>query len=220
VNDLLVILNPRRIEECIRPLLELDIDRLWVKNMSEARIAAIWSEILELAAPYDRLIVQSDDGVVRPHALVAVQELLDDGHPVVTGWSNLSGSDFRANLTKTPLGPAPAEDAYDLYTMAEVMEYPDIAVPTFLVGMALTGMSVELWEEFPFKVFPVDCAQTDFYLSKRLEEADIPMVGARDGFVWHVKQVWNKEDTDPRKQLLVAVEPPDLVLDESRMWVP
>ena len=212
MRDLLVVMNPRRIEECLQSYRELDIDRLYIRNMSEIDITDAWPEIMEKAEGYDRLIIFSDDAVVRQPALDAVISLLDVGHPVVTGYGNLDMSDFRVNLNKAPLQDQSYPDAYDFYTLGEVWSYPDEAVPTTVVGFALTGMSYELWQRFPFQAHQ----GSDWSLSRRLTDAGIPMVAAREGFVWHVKEQWDppRLDVDPRKRLYVGEEPPELVLEK------
>lgn len=213
MRDLLIVLNPRRIEECVAAFQALHIDKLWVRNMNEYEIEQAWPDVLEMAADYDRLIVQSDDGIVRPHALAAVIQLLDAGHPVVTGYSNLSARDFRVNLTKSPQAAAPGEGSYDLYTLKEVMEYPDQAVPTFLVGMCITGMSHAKWQRFGFHVWSgAPGNASDFILSRDIHAAGVPMVAAREAFVWHVKEQWNTADAEPRKRLYLE-EPSELLLE-------
>jgi hypothetical protein len=212
VKDLLLVMNPRRIEECIAACRELRIDKLWIRNMSELEIDQRWGEVMALAEGYDRLLIFSDDAVVRQPALDAVLELLDEGHPVVTGYGNLDMTDFRVNLNKARLLDQGYVDAYDFYTLGEVWSYPDKAVPTTLVGFALTGMAYDLWERFPFQAHQ----GSDWSLSRRLTDAGIPMVAARGGFIWHVKEKWNRNwDEDPRKKLLVGVEPALLELEAA-----
>ena len=207
-------MNPRRIPECITAFQGLDIDKLWIRNMYEADIVEVWPKILKAAKGYDRLIMASDDGVPRQHALDAVTALLDEGHPVVTGYSNLAYNDMRVNISKMSNYEKPAVNAHQLYTLTEVMEYQEPVVPTVLVGFALTGMPYELWERFGFSVwndFPGNAS--DFCLSKKLVEAEVPMVAARDAFVWHVKEQWNLPDKDDRKRLLINSEPRALELE-------
>lgn len=214
MSDLLVILNPRAIPSVIEALEALDIDRLWLRRMTESQIADAWTEVIATAERYDNLILFSDDAIVRPHALAAVRELLAD-HPVVTGYSNLSIRDMRVNLSRSPLAALPAEDAYDLYTLGECLEWPTPTIPTYVAGMCLTGMSVELWAEHRFQVWgaPPGCC-SDFMLSKSLERAGVPIVAAREGFVWHLKERWNEGDRDHSRRLLVGVEPAQILLDE------
>lgn len=209
MKDLLIILNPRDIRECIQSYQELDIDRLWIRNMSELEITERWHEVIEAAAGYQRLVIVSDDAVVRQPALDAVLDLMDVGHPVVTGYGNLDMGDWRVNLNKAPLAVQSWPDSYDFYTLGEVLSWPTRDVPTTVVGFALTAMPIELWVRFPF-----DCdGGADFNLSHKLTGQGIPMVGAREGFIWHVKETWNRRDTEPRKRLLVGVEPASIDLD-------
>lgn len=203
MRDLLIVLNPRRIEECTSAFSALPIDKLWVRSMSEYQIAHNWDYILGQAAEYQRLIVASDDGIVRPHALAEVQRVLNEGHPVATGYSNLASDDFRVNLTKTPQKRTLGPGAYNLYTLNEVMEYPDRNVPTYLTGMCLTAMSHPMWQRFGFRTYfdePPGNA-SDFCLSEDLHDSNIPIVAAREAFVWHVKEKFNTLDRDPRKAL-------------------
>lgn len=218
MRELLVILNPRRIEECLDAFRALPIDKLWIRNMSEFEIQERWPEILEAASDYDRLYLSSDDGIPRPHALKAVRHLAAEGHPVVTGYSNLSSTDYRVNLTKAPVD-VPKEEAYDLYALKEVMEWPQPSLPSFFAGMCLTGMSHSLWQRHPFRVYwnepPGSCS--DFMLSRSLNEAKVPIVAAREAFVWHTKETWNQADKEVRKRLYIGREPAEIVLDTGRV---
>lgn len=214
-RDLLIILNPREIDECLASYAELEIDRLWISYFSEAQIAAVWeSDVMPKTKRYRNLMVTSDDGVVRQHVIDTVSALLEE-HPVVSGYCNFSAVDFRVNLSRSPLGPQPAESAYDPPMLAEVMEWTSPIYPTYFVGMSVTGMSRKMWLEFPFRVTE-HLGQSDFHLSKRLHAADVPMVGARDAFCWHVKEVWNTMDREPRKRLLVGERNPTIRLEHHR----
>lgn len=213
MRELLMILNPRQIDECVAAFQQLDIDRLWIRRMTEADIAARWDEIMELTEGYDRLYMAGDDSIVRQHALDAVRRLLDQGHPVATGYSNLSVQDFRVNLCNVPLTAEP-DPGLELMTLADVLAHPAPAIPTTLLGYCVTGMAREMWLRYPFMVWWL--GQSDFHLSKRLEHDQIPIVAAREAFVWHMKQVWNFSDTDPRYRILVGHEPPELVMDQRK----
>jgi hypothetical protein len=94
------------------------------------------------------------------------------------------------------------------------MEHYSPALHTCLVGMCITGMSHAMWQRFAFRTFwnepPGSCS--DFCLSADLNAAQIPMVAARDAFVWHVKETWNTADRDPRKRLYLDL-PSELVLE-------
>lgn len=91
--------------------------------------------------------------------------------------------------------------------------HPGPAVPTHFVGMALTGMSRDMWRRFPLDGWQHRGVMwaTDHHLSQRLADAGIPMVAARDGFIDHVKERWMEGDTDPRKRILIGSMPKEVV---------
>lgn len=199
MRDLLLVLNPREIEECLASIRELPIDKLWIRRLREHDIQERWPEILELASDYDRLTMIADDAIVRSHALEAVLSLHAE-HPVVTGYSNLSLTDYRVNLTKTPLGDVPGEDAYNLYDLSEVMAWSEPTLPTFLTGYTLLCMSHAMWQRFPFEVYgDWPGWASDFHVSKRLTREGVPIVAAREGFCFHTKEKWNHRDVGRRE---------------------
>jgi hypothetical protein len=213
VRNLLVILNPRRISECVDALSALNIDRLWLRYMTEQTIQNRWPEVLEAARGYDRIILVSDDTSPTQSALDAVQGLLDDGYPVVTGYCNLGANDERVNLCDRPLGPEPSAAAYHWLTRDQV-EQGHRVVPTSFAGFALTGMSVPMWTQYPYRLHP-NGNSADYDLCKRLERDRVPIVAARDGFVHHVKEVWAQPDRELRKRLLVGMEPASIDLEAA-----
>jgi len=218
MNDLLVVLNPRRIAECNEAIDALSIDKLWLQNYSEAQIQDMWPEVLEASEDYERLFILSDDTIPRPKALRRVRSLLNRGHPVVTGYCNLDSSDARVNVCKAALGAYPAPDAYPWRTFEEMLEYPQEVVPTTFVGFCLTCMSWELWKRFPYRLHDHGNS-ADFQLSKRLTAAKVPMVAHRDAFVMHVKEQWCFPDKEERKKLLVGIEPAEMRLEQMAVAV-
>ncbi len=212
MNDLLVVLNPRKIEECIEAIEALPIDKLWLTNYSEREIEERWDEVLELSSDYEWLWIISDDTIPRPAGLTAVRDVAGDGWPVVTGYCNLSEKDLRVNICDGPLGPAPAVDAYPWLSLSYVMTHKDAIIPTTFAGFCLTGMSLEDWTRFPYQLHNHGNS-ADFQLSKRLTEVRVPIVAARDGFAFHVKENWPHRDKDERKRLYVGVEPAEMRLE-------
>lgn len=214
MNDLLVVLNPRRIPVCIDALEQLEIDKLWIRNMSERTIERVWADDIQpVIDMYDRAFVISDDTIPRPNALNAVRTLLDDGADVATGYCNLSATDMRVNITKKPLGDLQTDaQVYDFFTLAEMQEMGEQTVRTWFTGFCLTGMSSELWRAFPFQCEGRGWA-SDYNLSRRLADCDVPIFTRPSAFVWHVKEVWNQIDYAPEKRLLVGREDPSIDLD-------
>jgi GT2 family glycosyltransferase len=215
VRPLLLVLNPRDIRECVESISRLPVDKAWLRSYTEAELAEVLPEFVRTApAEYDYFLCVSDDCVVQPAALAAVLELAER-HEVVTGYTRLDATSPFVNITKRDLaGDTPVAGAYDFYTYADVAAADGPEVFTGFVGFALTGMSRELWERFPFRPFgggPTACA-SDFSLSIRLRDAGVPMVAATGGYVEHVKQVWNQRDTDPRKRLLIGERPAEIII--------
>ena len=210
----LFVLNPRRIEECLDSIRALDIDRIWLTGFAEWELVdAVASVVAE--ETHDRYLMVSDDCIVSQEALDAVLALLDAGHQVVTGWCRLDSQSDLVNLTVGPVrGDRPAVDAYTFRTRDEVLAHPTEDVPTGFAGWALTGMSRELWQRYPFRVFGAERGGygSDFHLSMRLRDHNVPIVAARDGEIEHVKEVWNRADRDPRKQLHIG-DPREIVVE-------
>lgn len=214
-RDVLIVLNPRRIDECLKAISELPIDKLWVRNYSEKDIQEAWGEIVAKLEGYESAFIVSDDAMPRPYALALLREALEHV-PVVTGYSNLSSTDYRVNLASAPLREPMGIASYDLYSLKEVMEWPETLLPTYFAGFSLTGMATDLWRTYPYQV-ELGGWGGDFSLSKRLARADVPIFAHRDAFVWHVKEAWSQLDQEPRKRLLVGEEPRALELE---LWPP
>jgi hypothetical protein len=153
--------------------------------------------------------MMSDDGIVPAHALTAELDALDDGHPVATGYSNLDSVDFRVNLADRPFENLeyPEFSDYKLIHFADAVGWPTELIPTYFAGYALTGMSRDMWREFPFRVCQHGSWASDWQLCVRLQQAEIPIVAPKQAFTWHVKEIINTLDKDPRKRLLVGEVP-------------
>jgi hypothetical protein len=208
MHPVLVIFNPRQIADCLDAFSVLDIEKAYLTGYTERQLVDVMAEFVN-TTNYSHYMVISDDGIVRQRAVDAVLELVPD-HPVVTGWSNLDGKDARVNLTYSPLtSPVPSPQAYDMYFWSEIVGHPDAAVPTNFAGMCLTTMSRELWLRFPFGCYhgcnaeDAGCA-SDYHLSLRLQVNNIPIVAAREGFVFHVKDLWNTLDQGFDKRLRIG----------------
>ena len=211
MRDVLVVLNPRRIPEVLEAIEALDIARLWVRNLWMHEIEERWDEIEEAIAEYAWAWILCDDVIPTQEALEAVRELADEGFPVVTGYCNLDAVDPRVLLTRSPLGPRSEVSAYDFYSLREVKYGPRV-IPTTFVNYCLTGMSVEMWRQYPLRNEPEGNA-ADFNQSRRLAEDGIVAVAHRDAFCWHLKDEWLAPNRDPRKRLLMGSEPSAIELE-------
>ena len=214
MKPLLAVLNPRNIPECIDSLEALPVDKVWIKRMTEAQIAAEWPRITTEARErgYTHLSVISDDTIVPQGSWNAIVQNAPADIPV-TGWCNLQlHADSRVNLSDSPLQTVrPEIVSYDFPTAWDVLAGPELR-PTFFTGMCLTTMPLKLWEDFPFMVYPPGFA-SDYHLSWRLQAADIPIRCVRRAFVKHVKSTFNTTDRTEGRELLIGKEPAKVVWD-------
>lgn len=213
---LLAIMNPRQIPECIAAFEKLDVRKAWLQNYTEWQLQEVIASIVrDETIHFTHLCLVSDDCVVEQPALDAVlihaylSEMADE-RCAVTGYCRLDSTHPEVNITRRPLmGDVPTAGAYDFYRYDDVVTWPQTFLPTGFVGFALTCMSREMWRRFPFGVFGSEqqAWSSDFHLSMRLRDAGVPMVAARDGYVHHVKETWNRLDQAPEKRLLIGEKP-------------
>lgn len=189
VSTSLVVLNPRRIPECMAAFEALPVRKVYVRNWTERQIADNWDEILG-ACDADKVLVVSDDALVSRGALDSVLGLLE-AHPVATGWCPLAEGHELANLATNVLREGPPNPAdYEFVRCDDVRGL----VATSFAGMCLTGMSRGLWGRFPFECYSVPGFASDYHLSYRLQQAGVPIVSHGDARCEHVKAVWNVRD--------------------------
>lgn len=213
MKPLLLVLNPRRIPECVDAISSLPVDKVWLQNYTEAELSDVIPDVLA-QVPHDLVGILSDDTVPTRAALDEVLALAQPGR-VTTGWCNLDDTSDLVNLSTEPLATStPTTTAYTFPTRAWVEAHDTLEVPTYFAGHCLTFMDRDLWDRFPW-----DCHggppgyASDLMLSWRLQEAGVPIVAARDGFVRHVKARWNYVDDTPGRQLLIGVEPSGVRFD-------
>lgn len=205
----LLVMNARQIPDCIASYAALDIPRAMLTGYTERELVPVFADVIA-STDYTHYLAVSDDAVVTRDALDAVLDLLErDAAPVATGWSNLDSTLATVNLTRSPLlGDWPVPEAYDFYHWSEVLGAGPV-VPTFMAGMCLTGMSRGMWREFPFACFgsPEQSGfASDFHLCLRLQEARVPIVAARGGFCFHVKERIGHNDVAEDRRMYIGPE--------------
>lgn len=214
MRPLLLILNPRRIDECVASFEELEVEKAWLTGFSEPQLVTEIAALGEATPEFTHYLLASDDLVVNQLALDAVLATLAAGHPVVTGYCNFDlTDDQRVGLSVAPLArETPGFDAYTFPTQAYVDAHAGELVRTWFAGWVLTGMSREILERFPFACGPLG-AQTDYSFSWRLQQAGIPIVAPKAARVFHVKEIHGYLDDEPRKRLLIGEVTPEVRLE-------
>jgi len=209
VNALVMIMNARRIPECLASYTALDADLVWMTGYTVRDLVQVHREIVA-STDYDAYLVVSDDCIVSQGALDAVLALMRAGAPAATGWCLLHAQSPLANLCHSPLiGKRPVRRAYPFYAAEDVESYPEEAVPTHFMGMSLTGLTRELWLEHPYGCFTIRTLKghsSDFHLCHRLRDAGVPMLAARSGYVEHTKPHWRTHRPFPSEQRILVGE--------------
>lgn len=206
MTELLVVLNPRAIAECMAAINGLPIPTCWIRYMPE-HDAAEAIHLVVARTRFDRYVFLSDDTIPTPAALGAVLAAHDTHGGVMTGWCNVDARRPWANVTRNVLPPPPPTvDSYDMLTRTEVLDGPAVFETTF-AGFSLTVVPRRALRQHPLRVSRLG-GQMDYMLSYDLAGARIPIRGVRAAFVWHVKEDWHEPDGDPLKRLLVGERPP------------
>lgn len=190
MKTLLCIMNGRNIREAIDSYNSLTgCDLAWMTGFYIKDLVPVHREIVE-STDYDAYIMVSDDCVVTQKALDAVKSDLEKGHPVVTGWGSLIKGHIMVNLCREPLrGNVPVSRAFTFWKRHQVLRQVD-PCPTHFVGMSLTGMPRGMWQTFPYDCYTIRHNRghsSDFHLSVRLRDAEVPMVAPHDAWVDHLK---------------------------------
>ena len=216
-DPLLAIMHPRDIPDAVAAFRALDIRRAWLQGYTEWQLQEVVRSIVDDEdIPFTHLLMVADDVVVPQAALDAVLDLAREGRPVVTGWCRLDATHPLVNITDGALmGDEPTPGAYRFRRFADVVAHPSPVIETGFVGFALTCMPRAMWRAFPFGAFggPSQSWASDFHLSRRLRDAGVPMVAARDGGCHHLKERWLEMDRDPSKRLLIGERPATVIHD-------
>lgn len=225
MNPLLVVLNPRRIPDCIRSISSLQIDRLWMQGFTRTQVQYELPPALELdLVEYDPIVFLADDTAPEQSALDAVLDLYaevnrdravrGESPAVVTGFCNLDLESALVNITRRPFTNTRKStvESYDFFSRRELEEAEE-PVRTWFGGMCLTAIPRSVYDRFPYRGLPG--RPSDFDLCCRLQTAGIPIYAPPGGFVLHVKERWNMPDQAPEKQLLVGKIPAEARFDPA-----
>ena len=214
-RPLLIIMNPRRIPECMSALESLPISKLWIERYTEHQITDLLSGLIN-ECDYDPIGIISDDSLPTAEALRLVLEHYVDGE-VVTAYCNVDQQSSIVNLSTEPLKVQDMAtlDCYTMPTREDVEASPTEKVRTWFAGHTLTFMSRDLWVKYPFvSIGGGNGSQSDYSMSCRLQLDDVPIWAVRGAFVQHLKAVVDVVEQDGIRRLLIGVEEPGIRWDE------
>ena len=186
MKPLLIIMNPRRIPQCMTALEALKIDKVWLKNWTERQLVDVIADVVA-STDHDVIGLVSDDTIPKQRALDAVLRSFEPS-AVYTGFCNMEENTPEVNLSASPLivKDIASVDCYDFPTRKEV-ELSGGLYRSWFTGFAFTFMSREMWQRFPFDCIGDPGYQSDYRLSVRLQEAGVPIWAAPGGFIKHLR---------------------------------
>lgn len=211
-NPLLIVLNPRKMQDCIDAIEALDIDQVWFRYYSERQLETVIPDWLEQhAQEYTHIGVISDDAKPTQHALDLVLDAYRHD-AVYTGYCQVTDSDPRLNLSSRPLTSAiPQVAAYTFVTYDEMENHPEPLYHSYFAGHTLTFMSRDLWRKYPWGCYGSGNGwASDYHLAWRLQTDGIPVWAVKGAWVEHVKSEFNATEQDPNRQLLVGKLDPQI----------
>lgn len=186
MKPLLMIMNPRKIPQCMSALEALDVDKVWLKNWSERELVSVIAEVIE-STDHDVIGLVSDD-TIPPNS--SLQLILDAFEPsaVYTGYCNTDEDRQEVNLSRKPLivQSSATADCYDFPTRGEVDEH-EVLYKSFFTGFAMTFMSRDMWLKYPFDCIGDPGYQSDYLLSCRLQNDGVDVWAVPGAFMPHLR---------------------------------
>ena len=218
MKNLLIILKVRKLDYVLASYRNYNISRVFIAGYKESELEdmGIFSLVVEQAKEkgYTHISVVSDDGLINNKAFDKVIEMSNE-YLVTTAFCKIDRRSTLVNLAKSPLiqgVPASLGD-YNLFDYNELES--NIDIQTYFTGMALTTMPVTLWQQFPFKCFRASYSPngyaSDYFLSKRLQDASIPIFTHKDTEIIHEKDV---NSTNIGQTLFIGEQHRDIIWEE------
>lgn len=187
MKPLLMVMNPRTIPQCMDAINALDIDKVFLKNWSERQLVDVIASVVE-SADYDTIGLLSDDTIPPQSSLDLVLNAFEPS-AVYTGYCNMDELDGNVNLSSAPLRiqDQAGADCYTFPTREEVDNHEGL-FRSWFTGFAFTFMSKDMWLRFPFECVGDPGYQSDYRLSLRLQQADVPVWAVPGAFMEHLRK--------------------------------
>jgi GT2 family glycosyltransferase len=187
MRPLLMVMNPRTIPQCMEAINALDISKVFLKNWSERQLVDVIADVVE-SADFDTIGLLSDDTIPPQSSLDLVLDAFEPS-AVYTGYCNMDELDGNVNLSSAPLviQDQAGADCYTFPTRDEA-ENHDGLYRSWFTGFAMTFMSKEMWLRFPFDCVGDPGYQSDYRLSVRLQQADVPVWAVPGAFMEHLRR--------------------------------
>lgn len=212
---LLIVMNPRRIPEAMYSFRNLArVTVCYIRGRTETELVSTIPTILKEWQGTDAMQGRrglvgliSDDTIVGQRALdTTFDQCADiDGMPT-SGWCSLDLTSPIASLCRNELSdPRPRDTSYVMERVDWVRAQTHPIRASF-TGLALHVMDTDWWDEYPFGVYGDDAHgwASDYHLARRLNKDDVPIMVDPTAEILHLKEVWQKADRHPSKQLYLG----------------
>ena len=203
-DPILMIMQPRRIDEAINSLKEnIDIPKVWFQAYTEPQVMAEMNKFVR-ESNFSHYIVMSDDGIVSKKAADTILKYGEkiSYKEVFTGWMNMhieeDGSfskistvcpgTFPPKIFSTRNGPG--REGYPPWKSMEWVKKQEGFIPTAMANFAMSIARREMFLRFPLGVHPNGCA-SDHHWSYRLQNAGIKVWTHPEAFIKHLRRGWH-----------------------------
>ena len=217
-DPVLLIMQPRLIDEAIDSLKNIDIPRVWFRAFTEPQVMAQMNKYIK-ETNYSHYIIMSDDGVVSKQSADAILKCGErTKEDVFTGWMNmhLEKDDSYSHISTvypgtlsvfdTGIGPE-REDYPPPAPMQWVVNQPGF-IRTAVANFAMSIAPRELFLDYPLKTWPNGRA-SDHYWSLQLQFGGIKIWTHPEAFVKHLRKGWSPL----RKNWLVGKVKPEIIIE-------
>lgn len=213
MKPLLLVMNPRAIGVCVEAIANLQIDKVWLKNFTEGQLVDVIEDVID-GCDHDVIGLVSDDCIPTQDTLDLVLSHYEPSR-VYTGYCNIDTDSTLVNLSMQPLI---LQDEADIgcYTMphrVDIEAHPSPLIRSWFAGFALTFMSREMWQRYPFHAIGHPGCQSDYSLCRRLQTDGVDIYAVRGAFMEHLKGSEAHTKNIPGGELWIGREPAEVVWD-------
>lgn len=186
MKPLLMVMNPRKIPQCMEALEALQIDKVWLKNWTERELVSVIADVIE-NTDHDVIGLVADDTIPPQSSLDLILDAFEPSS-VYTGYCNMEEGQEEVNLSKTPLKVQDVANhsCYEFPLRKEV-ESGEGLFRSYFAGFAMTFMSRDMWLKYPFKCVGDPGFQSDYQLSLRLQADGVPIFAPVGAFMKHLR---------------------------------
>ena len=197
----LLVMQPRNIQPALESYKKsFDIPMVFFKAFTEPQVTLQLNKYIK-EHDYTHYIIIGDDAIVTRQATETVLQYTESKKcDVFTGWMNMHINDDgsfseqstvnqnRIRCTDPSWGPA-REEYGEWITMEMMRKLPPELVRTSYANFALTGMTKELWEQYPISCWPRGNS-SDHHLSLRLQNDGVKVWTHPKAFIRHLRKGW------------------------------